>query len=77
MCAFGAHTIKEVTRSQMSSAVKFFLGKAGKSQLQKADKSQLIKPLAMAFLEKKVVRVDAGANMDHLVRGNVHNEGRI
>ena len=36
MCAFGAHMIKEVTRSQMTSALKFF---SGPRHLQKSDKS--------------------------------------
>ena len=52
MCAFGAHMINEVTRSQMASASKFFLGAADR-QVYKGEKSQMMKPLAMAFLSKK------------------------
>ena len=74
MCAFGAHTIKEVTRSQMASASKFFLGAADR-QICKGEKSQMMKPLAMAFLNKKIVVVKGDADYNDLSRGDVAKEG--
>lgn len=75
MCAFGAHTIKEVSRSQMASAVKFFLEVAERKHLKTADKSQLVKPLAMAFVKKKIVIVKEGTNMDDLSRCDIYKVG--
>ena len=67
MCAFGAHTFKEISRAQMASAAKFF--KAG--CIQKADKHQLVVPLASVFLNEGIVMIRDGADIEHLVRNDV------
>ena len=72
MCAFGAHMIKEVTRSQMTSALKFF---SGPRHLQKSDKSQLTMPLAMTFLDKKIVAIKDDADPENLSRNDVTKSG--
>ena len=62
MCAFGAHTFKEVARSQLTSAAKFFLKGEGRKLIAKADKQQLVDLLAPVFIDKEVVVLRDGAN---------------
>ena len=62
MCAFGAHTFKEVAHSQLTSAAKFFLKGEGRKLIAKADKQQLVDLLALVFIDKEVVVLRDGAN---------------
>ena len=68
MVAFGAHQYKEIGRTQLASAVKFF--RLSKS-LAKAEKPQLAIPLATAFLAEKIVETKVGANLNCLCRQDV------
>ena len=54
MCAFGAHTFKEVAHSQLTSAAKFFLKGEGRKLITKADKQQLVDLLAPFSLIRKL-----------------------
>ena len=65
MVAFGAHSYKEVGRTQLNSAVKFF-------NLPKSlGKSQLAVPLAAAFLDNDIVSIKEGADISTLCRQDV------
>lgn len=75
MCAFGAHTFKEVARSQLTSAAKFFLKGEGRKLIAKADKQQLVDLLAPVFIDKEVVVLRDGANKKNLCREDVSKEG--
>ena len=75
MCAFGAHTFKEVARSQLTSAAKFFLKGEGRKLIAKADKQQLVDLLALVFIDKEVVVLCDGANKKNLCREDVSKEG--
>ena len=75
MCAFGAHTFKEVARSQLTSAAKFFLKGEGRKLIAKADKQQLVDLLAPVFIDKEVVVLHDGANKKNLCREDVSKEG--
>ena len=68
MCAFGAHAIKEVSRSQLCAAAKSLLSMDVKKQLNGAEKKKFIKPLANAFLESNIVTIEDGANIENLSR---------
>ena len=68
MVAFGAHWFREIGRTQLASAVKFF--RLPKS-LAKAEKLQLAIPLAAAFLQKNIVSIEEGADMGNLCRQDV------
>ena len=72
MVAFGAHQYKEIGRTQLASAVKFF--RLPKS-LGKAEKPQLAIPLATSFLDKKIVQIKDGANITTLCRQDVSKCG--
>ena len=63
MVAFGAHQFREIGRTQLASAVKFF--QLPKS-LTKAENLQLAIPLAAAFLQNNVVSIAEGADMGSL-----------
>ena len=56
MVAFGAHFIKEVSRTQLNAAVKSLLPSKQRKLLSGAEKSKLIKPLAKMFLYKGMQR---------------------
>ena len=75
MCAFGAHTFKEVARSQLTSAAKFFLKGEGRKLIAKADKQQLVDLLAPVFIDKEVVVLHDWANKNNLCREDVSKEG--
>ena len=73
MCAFGAHSLKNISRFQMASAARYFMSDQTKF-ITKADKYQLIKPLAKAFINKGIVVVKEGADMEKLKRDDVNKE---
>ena len=74
MCAFGAHSFKEIARTQLASAAKFFLKGEDRKLVSNADKYQLVRLLAPIFIERKVV-VRYGANNSNLSREDVSKEG--
>lgn len=73
MCAFGAHSFKEITRSQLASAAKFFM-KDNKKNISKAEKHQLVGPLASVFIDRGILVVRDGAKIDDLTRSDVSKE---
>ena len=75
MCAFGAHFIKEVSRSQLCAAAKTLLSKQECRRFRGAEKSKLLKPLAKVFLEKKIVSIEHEGDLESLTRAMVHKIG--
>ena len=75
MCAFNAHFIKEVSREQLSGAAKALLPKAERKSLQGAEKSKFLKPLANAFCEKEIIKVQGSARVCNLCRQDVLKVG--
>ena len=75
MAAFEAHTFKEVSRSQMASAAKSMCPADLKRDLKGADKTTLTVPLAAALAAKNIVKVQEGANLGNLKRGEATKEG--
>ena len=73
MCAFETHTFKEISRSQLASAAKFFKAEE-RPFITKADKHQLVGPLASVLVKKGIVAIRDGANMQHLVRSDITKE---
>ena len=73
MCAFEAHTFKDISRSQLASAAKFFTAEE-RQYISKADKHQLVGPLASALIKKGIVAIRDGANMQHLLRSDISKE---
>ena len=69
MCAFGAHSFKEISRSQLASAAKFFM-KNKKRDMGNAEKSQLVGPLASVFIDRGIV----GATIENLSRDDLTKE---
>ena len=65
--------MKEISRSQMASAARFFMSDK-KKFFMKAEKYQLVNPLAEVFIKKRIVVVKEGADMDNLKRGDVTKE---
>ena len=72
MCAFGAHSLKEIAPVQLKSVARLFLKGTGRKLLPKADKNQLVRVLAPLLLE---VAMRDGANINDLVRNDVTKEG--
>ena len=75
MCAFGAHSLKEVSRGQLASAAKFFLKGTERKLVPKADKHELVSLLAPFFIQSGVVAIRDGASSQDLERDDVTNEG--
>ena len=75
MCAFGAHSLKEIAPVQLKSAARLFLKGTGKKLLPKADKNQLVRVLAPLLIESGEVAIRDGANINDLVRNDVTKEG--
>ena len=75
LTAFGAHFLKEVSRSQLESAAKSLLSQQIIQQLKKADKGDFSMPLAEAFLKKGIVKVAEGCNLRNLSRGDLKKVG--
>lgn len=73
MCAFGAHSFKEISRSQLASAAKFFI-KDKKRDMGKADKTQLVGPLASVFIDRGIVAIREGATVTDLCRDDISKE---
>ncbi len=75
MCAFGAHFIKEVSRSQLCAAAKTLLPKEERRYLQGAEKTKFLKPLAEVFVGKAIVAIKHGADVENLTREDVDKVG--
>lgn len=75
MCAFGALSIKSVSRSQLASAGRFFLKGEQRKWITKADKQQLINVLAPCFVDSGVVVVKEGADINNLSTSDVVKVG--
>ncbi len=76
MCAFGAHFIKEVSCTQLTSAAKTLLARDERKPLQGAEKGAFMKPLAKAFIDKKIVAIQKGAKFTNLTREDVNKCGK-
>ena len=77
MTVFGAHLIKEVSRRQLISAAKNLLSKEERKQLNGAEKSKFIKPLANQFIDRGIVRVRSGCSLSDLSMGDVEKIGNF
>ena len=75
MCAFGACLIKEVSRSKLCAAAKAVMPKEESRALRGVEKNKLLKPLAKVFLEKNIVTIEEGADIENLTRGTVTKVG--
>ena len=75
MSAFGAHNIKEISRTQLASAAKYFLPAQEKKELLKSDKAQYLLPLANAFIKNKIIILSKGADKSNLTLDDVKKEG--
>ena len=74
MCAFQAHKFKDVTRSQLYSALRC-LNKATASDLRGADKASLAKPLAAAFIKEKIIEIVPWAKLENVKNSEVEKVG--
>ena len=57
MVAFGAHGIKEVSRTQLAGAIKIYASAGEKKDLLKLDKKEMILPVAEIFIKNKIVKL--------------------
>ena len=73
MCAFDAHSFKEISRSQLASAAKFFI-RDKKRDMGKAEKVQLFGPLASVFLDRGIVVIREGATITNLSCNDISKE---
>ena len=75
LCAFGVHNLKEVSRVQLQSACRFFnRDQKERKLITKAEKSELLIPLARHFIREGIVVVQGGVDISHLNRNNVTKE---
>ena len=75
MTAFGAHFIKEVSRSQLCAAAKSILPPNQRKQLQHAEKSKFYIPLAKMFIFKNIVGIKKHSDVKNLCRNDVEKVG--
>jgi len=75
LTAFGAHFLKEVSRSQLESAAKSLLATNVLTNLKKADKGDFIIPLAEALIKHKIVKVVEDADWKQLGRQDLEKVG--
>jgi hypothetical protein len=75
MCAFSAHFIKEVSRSQLCAAAKTLLSKEDRKSLTGAEKQTFLKPLASQFLNRNIVSIKKRSNLANLTRDSVIKTG--
>jgi len=75
LCAFGVHQIKEVTRSQLQSAMRLYCTDAEqKKNLSNLSKEDFILPLASLLLKESIVGIKEGADIRVLNRDDVTKE---
>ena len=75
MEAFGVHFLKEISRSQLQSAAKSLLQRASMKELKGGDKATFLRPLALAFIEKGIVKIKKKDKVGELVRDDVRKVG--
>ena len=72
LCAFEVHSLKEVSRGQLQSAARFFAKNPEyKKSITKAEKAELLLPLATSFLREGIVAIRNGADKSFLTRNDV------
>ena len=59
MVAFGAHAIKEVSRTQLAGAIKLYASAGQKKDLLKLDKKEMILPVAEIFIRNNIIKLHA------------------
>ena len=62
MEAYSVHSVKEITRKQLQSAVRHHSTAEQKKLIAKADKKQLLLPLASALIREGIIKIKEGAN---------------
>lgn len=77
MTAFEAHRFKDVSRSQVASAIKSVCSTTARKGLRGADKATLTLPLAAALAAKNIVNIKGGADLGNLTRGDATKVGTI
>ena len=75
MEAYGAHFLKEVSRSQLLSAAKALLPVCERKKLCGSEKTGLLLPLARAFVFNNIVRIKSKIKSGCLTRNNVEKIG--
>ena len=71
MAAFGAHFLKEITRTQLLSAAKRLMPQ-DKKKLNTLEKNDFLVPLGKVFVENGSKK---GANIENLSRNDVDKVG--
>ena len=75
LCAFEVHHLKEVSRGQLQSATRFFTKNSEyKKTINKAEKAELLLPLARSFLREGIINIRDGADVSKLTRNDVMKE---
>lgn len=74
MEAFGAHFLKEISRTQLLSAAKRMLPRE-KKKYSGYEKSDFLVPLGQAFVESGIVKITKGAQVRDLSRSDVKKIG--
>ena len=75
LCAFEVHSLKEVLRGQIQSAIRFLTkNPENKKTINKAEKAELLLPLARSFLREGIVNIQDGADVSKLTRNDVIKE---
>jgi len=75
MCAYGALSIRSISRTQLASAGRLFLKGDERKWVTKADKQQLINALAPWFIQSGIVIVKDEADVKQLSSNDVIKEG--
>ena len=74
MVAFGAHFLKEISRTQMLSAAKQLLP-LQKKTLNSLEMNEFLIPLGKAFVENSIIAIRKGALVKDLSRDDVKKVG--
>ena len=74
MVAFGAHFLKEISRTQMLSAAKRLLPHQKKT-LNSLEKNEFLIPLGKAFVEHSIIAIRKGALVKDLSCNDVEKVG--
>ena len=75
MTAFMAHRVKDISRAQLLSGLNSLTKNSG--HYKSADKSKLIKPVAIALLKSNVVKVVPWAKLNNLTMIECEKVGTI
>ena len=74
MVAVGAHSLKEVSRTQLAGVVKLYGTPEEKREVLKLDKKKVIGPVAKMFIREGIITVE-GAGHGDCDRNNVIKTG--